>query len=413
MSKILVVDDDKELADALGLFLRNKGFEVKVAYSGEEAVLAAPDYSPAVVVQDYMLPDYDGVLLLKGLKASCPDTHVIIITARGSEEVAVDIMKAGASDYLKKPFEPAKLISTVENVLKLHSSEQELERLDRELLLQNRKLMALNAVSAALASRMGTEEKYRSAVRIVRNNLRADLVVLFTVDAPSRQLKLLASYGREEDDYPECIGEGLVSYVHQIKRPAVVTDFSEEKRFKVPAELTRRGIVSAAAVPMTVKDALRGVLAVYSSEARTFSSMDMKLIGNFANLIAMSVENDNLGAVLGRFQYQWQVAFDAVPDWITVQDPDHVIVMANRAAAEMAGVEVKDLIGQRCCWAFHTQKEPISGCPVSEAIESRKEVYKRLTLEMPEGTFDFSAYPVLDEKGGLLMVVEHVKKVQP
>src|SRR5512143_2569955 len=104
--KILVVDDDNEFADLIGLLFTKNGFEVKVAYTRREALELAPDFSPAVVVHDYMLPDYDGIDLMKGLKVSCPGTYVVIMTARGSEEVAVGSMKAGASDYLKKPFEP-------------------------------------------------------------------------------------------------------------------------------------------------------------------------------------------------------------------------------------------------------------------------------------------------------------------
>ena len=217
--KMLIVDDDEEFADLLGLLMTQRGYDPVVTYGGRQALEKAEEVSPVLVLQDYMLPDYKGMDLLKELKAKHPRSYVIIITARGSEEVAVELMKSGASDYIKKPFEADQLLTTVESVLRLRSAEMERERLNRELSEQLQEMTALNAFAVALTSSMPAGEKFKSALGIVIKNMKVDIANLFVM-ANGRGLKLLASEGREAMDFKTCVfekGSGLASYVAEIK----------------------------------------------------------------------------------------------------------------------------------------------------------------------------------------------------
>ncbi|HEY3346776.1 MAG TPA: response regulator [Nitrospirota bacterium] len=412
--KILIVDDDEEFANLLGLLLTKKGYETKVTYYGADAIEAAKTFNPALILQDYMLPDIFGMELLKGLRQACPETRVVIITAKGNEEVAVDLMKNGAADYLRKPFESEKLLITVENVLKLKTSESELARLNKELIQQNQELTTINALSNALISNLSPDDKYNTAVAIIMKNLRADLVNLFV--GTGRHLTLVCSAGGEGveplGDRVVVMGNGFASYVAELQRPAVVIDFAYENRFKVSEELVKRGLVSGLAVPLMVKDSVKGALVLCTKDQRTFNSFDIKLVSNFANLLAMAFENDNLAGVLGNFQRQWQVTFDAVPDRVTVQDKDHTIIMANKAAAAAAGCEVSEILGQKCSWIFHSRKETIDKCPVAEAITSKNPVHRELILDKNGDKFEIWAYPVFDKDGDVLMVTEYARKVE-
>ncbi len=412
--RILVVEDDEDFADLIGLLLTKKGYEAKVTYNGKDAIEAASNLFPSIILQDYMLPDIHGIELLSRLKEASPDSHVIIMTAKGNEEVAVEVMKAGATDYIKKPFDTEKLLTTIENTLRLRSSEAAIEKLSQEFRVKNNELMALNAISSTLVSIMSPDEKYKTSVGIVRKNMKADLANIFITRGVDRKLMLVASEGLADDEFTECNlskGKGLVSYAAEIKKTAFVADFRREKRFSVPTEIHERGLVSGLAVPMLVKGKVMGVLAVYYKNERTFNSFEMKLIGNFANQIALSVKADYLSGVLGDFQRQWQVTLDAVPDRITLQDADHTIIMANKAAAEVAGFGVKDMIGQRCSWLFHNVKEPPEDCPVSESIKTLKPAFKE--FDFGGEKYNVWSYPVLDDEGKLLVVAEYVRKVGP
>jgi signal transduction protein with GAF and PtsI domain len=274
--------------------------------------------------------------------------------------------------------------------------------------------MALNAISGTLVSTMTPDEKYKTSVGIVRKNMRADVANIFVTGGADKKLMLVASEGLAGDEFTECNiskGKGLVSYVADIKKTAFVADFRGEKRFSVPAEIYERGLVSGLAVPLLVKGTVMGVLAVYYKNERSFNSFEMKLIGNFANQIALSVKADYLSRVLGNFQRQWQVTLDAVPDRITLQDADHMIVMANKAAAKVAGLEVKEIIGQRCSWLFHNSKEPLENCPVSETMQTLQPASKEIMLGGKK--CQVSAYPILDDDGNLMFIAEYVREVNP
>jgi len=412
--KILVIDDDVEFANLLALLLSRKGYETEKAFGGVEGIEKAGKFGPSVILQDYMLPDYRGIDLLGDLRKKCPEAYVIIVTARGSEEVAVELMKSGASDYLKKPFEAEKLLTTIQNILKLKASETERNHLHREIVQQNQELMALNAFSNALISGMEPEEKCKSAMGIILKNLKVDLANLFDV-SNGRTLKLFASKGSGGEDLRDCLlgkDVGLASYVAEIKKPAVVADFSKERRFKVPQELLQMGVVSALAVPMMLGDSVKGVLAVYTKEPRSFLSFDMKLLSSFANQVALARENARLADMMEGLRRQWQMTVDAVPDMVTLQDSGHTIIKANAAAAALAGSSIKDIIGQKCCWVFHSTKEPIPGCPVNEAIKTKGMATKEITTGTPPATYQIWAYPILDSEGNVEAVVEYAKKVK-
>ncbi|MGA2193458.1 MAG: response regulator, partial [Nitrospirota bacterium] len=390
--KILIIDDDEDFANLLELLLRKKGYETSVAYCGKDAISAAVSFAPAVIVQDYMLPDISGLELTRELKKARQDAKVIIVTAKGDEETAVELMKAGATDYLKKPFETEKLLLAVENVLKLRSSEDEVKKLSSEVYQYNSEFMALNAISQALVSAIPSEEKYRSVAGVILKTMKADLAVIFTAGM-GKTLKLLAAEAKDGPVETALAKEtGLASYVAGTKKTSVVADFSVEKRFKVSDELKRQGVSAAIAVPMMMKDSLRGVLAVYTKGPRTFSSIDMKIMTTIACLMAAATENDYLSGLLGMFQSQWQVSFDAVPERLTIQDLDHRILMANKAAADFAGLEVKDIVGQKCSWVFHNLKEPLPACPIEEVKKTKAPVKRTVRLEGKD--YVVSGYPV-------------------
>ncbi len=106
-SRVLVVDDDRETVDLLQEILAKEGYQVATAGDGHAALALVSRTSnepPDVVITDLQMPGMDGLALLSELRTSLPDTLVILATAYGSLKTAVDGIKAGAFDYLSKPF---------------------------------------------------------------------------------------------------------------------------------------------------------------------------------------------------------------------------------------------------------------------------------------------------------------------
>lgn len=119
--KILIADDDREIVRALSIYLSGEGYETVEAYDGREAAsrLAAGDISLAVL--DIMMPELDGITVLKRLRQSS-NIPVIILSAKGEEEDKIRGLEAGADDYLAKPFGAAELLARVKSQLRRYNT---------------------------------------------------------------------------------------------------------------------------------------------------------------------------------------------------------------------------------------------------------------------------------------------------
>jgi signal transduction histidine kinase len=134
---ILIVDDEKINLDLTARVFRNRGFKVLTAANAPEALALVKGNNPEIVVLDYMMPEMNGFSALKEIRQRFPATYVIILTGRGSERIAVELMKAGASDYIVKPFLNQDLVERVEKVLKVRA----IEIRNRELLVERDSLV--------------------------------------------------------------------------------------------------------------------------------------------------------------------------------------------------------------------------------------------------------------------------------
>ncbi|MFN2136291.1 MAG: response regulator transcription factor [Candidatus Promineifilaceae bacterium] len=116
---ILVVDDETAVVEVVALYLRRDGFEVRVAADGLAAQQAITEKQPALLILDVMLPELDGLALMRLLRADpASDVPVILLTARTQEADRIYGLELGADDYVTKPFSPAELVSRVKAVLR-------------------------------------------------------------------------------------------------------------------------------------------------------------------------------------------------------------------------------------------------------------------------------------------------------
>ncbi len=135
--KILIIDDERMILELTSMVLDRRGFEVQTVDNAADGYEIIERERPALVLLDYMMPRVNGLDALKEIRARFPDTYVVMFTGKGSEEVAVELMKAGASDYILKPFSNAKLVERIESVLRVRS----IEMRNRELVQEQKKLL--------------------------------------------------------------------------------------------------------------------------------------------------------------------------------------------------------------------------------------------------------------------------------
>lgn len=238
--RVLIIDDEKVILDLTAIILKNRGYQILTAQSAAEGLELIASQQPELVLLDYMMPAMDGLTALKEIKRRHPDTYVIMFTGKGSEEIAVELMKAGASDYILKPFNNQDMVERIESVLKLRAVElqnrallQERERLLAEIADWNRELEArVQEKSEALQ---------RAQVEIVQSEKLATLGYLSAgmaheIRNPLNSIALfvqLIKSGLEEQERLEYVDKILkeVDRIDSIVRKLL--DASKRPRFEI------------------------------------------------------------------------------------------------------------------------------------------------------------------------------------
>jgi len=156
--RVLVVEDDTDIADVLRRSLRNEGYEVRTSGDGVEALDIAAGFMPDLVVLDLGLPGMDGVEVCRRLRSD-GDVPILMLTARSETEDRVEGLDSGADDYLVKPFERQELLARIRALLRrrpprgaaslevgdlqLNPDTREVRRGEREIELTNREFELL------------------------------------------------------------------------------------------------------------------------------------------------------------------------------------------------------------------------------------------------------------------------------
>ena len=115
--RVLVVDDDKAVRESLRRSLEYNGYDVVLASDGAEALASIGTARPDVVVMDVMMPRLDGLETTRALRASGNDVPILVLTTEASDDMKNQGKAAGATGWMVKPFDPAKLLAVASKVL--------------------------------------------------------------------------------------------------------------------------------------------------------------------------------------------------------------------------------------------------------------------------------------------------------
>ena len=117
MPKVLIVDDAAFMRMRSAKLLTEYGFEVIEAENGIEAVEKYQQYRPDAVLMDITMPGMDGLTALKEIRARDPNARVAMVTAMGQQAIVMEALKAGAKDFVLKPFQPDRIVGALKKIL--------------------------------------------------------------------------------------------------------------------------------------------------------------------------------------------------------------------------------------------------------------------------------------------------------
>jgi len=168
MRRVLVVDDEENIRLVLRTLLKKHGYDVEVADSGEAALAALEAFDPDVILTDVRMPRMGGLDLLGALKAKQHSATVIVMSAYGNVDLAIEAMKAGAYDYVSKPFKPDEIVLALRKAEERETLRRENRALKEQIQKENQfeSILAKSAPMIAIFKTVSKIADYKTTVLI-------------------------------------------------------------------------------------------------------------------------------------------------------------------------------------------------------------------------------------------------------
>jgi DNA-binding NtrC family response regulator len=225
---ILVVDDELSIREAFYDWLRQDGYEVETASDGLEALAKVKERHYDIMLVDVKMPNMDGITLLKRLKEDGPETAVVMITAYGAIQDAVEAMKLGAIDYLLKPFELDELSLTIDKLVHMQT-----------LAMENLILKDQVASISRFENLIGQSPPMLNLFETIINVAQSDATVLITGETGTgKELVARTIHSRSSRGYSPFIAINCGAFTENLLESEL---FGHEKGAFTDAKFTKKG----------------------------------------------------------------------------------------------------------------------------------------------------------------------------
>ncbi len=350
--RILVVDDSADIREFVGrLVLAREGYDVLTAANGEEGFVVARDLQPDLIVTDYLMPGMTGLDMLDALKEANLNIPVILMTAEGSEELAVRAIRAGVYDYLIKPFEADALINTVSSVLKRYWTSQIRQRLPAHLLEANLKLEkriremgTLVNVGKTVTAMLDIQQVLNHVVDTAVTLTGTEEGSLLLIDPSTSEMYVRAARNFDQRTVHTLrlkVNDSLAGQVVQTGQPVTL---SGEDLIKINTAYLVKSVIY---VPLRIKDEIIGVLSVDNRyTARVVDNHDVQVLSILADFAAIAIENARLYAETIKERDTLDAILRDTEDHVIVVDSEDRVLFCNPTARRTFNVTMADFIGK-------------------------------------------------------------------
>ncbi|HKZ55089.1 MAG TPA: ATP-binding protein [Anaerolineales bacterium] len=346
---ILVADDSRDIRQVLEeTILGPAGYDVRSVGDGMSALTLALELKPDLVITDHQMPNLTGVDLIRRLHLDSPQIPVILMTGESSEALAISALRAGAIDYLVKPFDPDDLLGSVDRALGLSKrraapagarSREETEGLERRL----EELETIARIGRTVTAMLDLDEVLTTVVDAAVRLTEAEEGSLLLLDEESGELTMRASKNFDEEfarTFRLRVQDSLAGQVIASGEPFLLEQTTPQKI------KTSYLVHSLVYVPMQSRGKFIGVLGVDNRTAgRALTREDVAVMVAMANYASIAIENAQLYNRTESERRKLETILTQTENGVIVVDPERRLLLINRSACEAFQVE-QDAVGR-------------------------------------------------------------------
>ncbi|MFQ5864677.1 MAG: PAS domain S-box protein [bacterium] len=363
--KVLLVEDDLDQAELVGGSLRkyDSRFEIETTNSGDACLERLANNHYEAVILDYHSPEFNGFEILHKLEENGIDTPVVIVSAKGNEQIAVEASRNGAYDYIVKD---ANYLSLLPKVVQQTIDKRQLETELRESERRYHNIF----------------DKANDAIFIIKPHN----YILLEANIKATEI---SGFSKEE-----LVGKQFMDLYPKDQKNKVQ---------KLIDKTRTHGSFRDDGLSICSKDGR--CIPVDINASVIYFGKYKYILGILRNI----AEKKHLQSLILNSKKRLQSIFDAITDIIYQVNHDFEIIMANKESAQLCNTQPERLIGKKCYEAYFGHNEPCMDCPAKATFETGER--KFLEKNHNDEIFEMSSYPLITEDGEIESVVVYSKNV--
>ena len=354
-ARILVVDDEKSIRDILTVVLENEGHAVTTIADGGEAIAQVETGRFDLAIVDINLPSIGGIDVLKKIKQLNAETEVVVVSGYASLDTAVESVRAGAYDYIIKPFNVQTITDVVRKGLEKTRQAVEARQQITRLKEENRELGLLYELRDAIGYRLD----YNEVTDLIMSSLHTVLdyhASAFLFITEDEQIELtIWTQPESPQNIVKQVESNLLStfnsiYGNNIPKDKIISHLIEADYFMYHGGMHSQNLKSFLNIPLVTKDGksnrLIGIVSICSYNDNAFDQSTSKLFHSVANnIISDTLEKQK--RMLSEEKNTLETMVSSMSDGVIMFDRKKHISLLNVAAKKMLGLEIDGIIHEK------------------------------------------------------------------
>jgi PAS domain S-box-containing protein len=344
--RILILDDDREVAAFLAQFLVGRGYQVVAAYTGADGLAILRDGQIGLLLLDLKLPDMDGTRVMEEVHKLASPPDIVCVTGEGSLDSAIKAVEGGTAGYILKPVDPSRLDSIVRRVWERRRLLRENARLQAEMEGRLRETEAVLAIAHTASNTLDVQEALRRICRELTRLVGADTGAAYLLDPAGGRLVPCAGYRVPKDmlatflAFPLPLSEqGFETEVWSARRPVFTDNVPSDPRFSYQLfKLFRHQ--SGLVLPLLLDEEVAGAFyMVWWTKRKVLTERELALVEHVASQVTVVLRHARLFEQAQRERRQLDVLYEISRRLAAAEDVGQVFSLLIDEATRLLNVE--------------------------------------------------------------------------